>query len=122
MSYEFYKTVHLFGVFLVLTSLMAALMVGEASQPIPDTARKRIAMTHGIGLLIALVAAFGTLAKMPGSMAGGLPLWVSFKLVLWLLLGAGIAIVKRLRTQRVLLSWIIPLFGALGAWIAITKP
>ncbi len=64
MSYEFYQTLHVLGLFLLFSSLGAAAlhaMNGGTKESNPS--RKWVAITHGVGLLFVLVAGFGLLAK-----------------------------------------------------------
>jgi hypothetical protein len=49
-------------------------------------------ITHGIGMMLLLVAGFGLLAKLG---LDGIPNWIIIKLVVWFFLGIGIALAKR---------------------------
>lgn len=80
-----YKWVHLSGLALTLLSL------GGLSQPVEE-GRKWRSMTHGVGLLLALVGGFGMLARLKISAAEP---WVISKIVLWLILGGSVALFKR---------------------------
>jgi hypothetical protein len=54
-----------------------------------NTFRKGVMITHGVGLLLLLVAGFGMLARLN---IHGFPLWVVLKLVIWLTLGAAVVL------------------------------
>ncbi|MGH7806864.1 MAG: hypothetical protein ACRENT_02095 [Thermodesulfobacteriota bacterium] len=59
IPYAAYKVLHLIGVMFLLLSLGAYLML---SMNKPERGRKLAAITHGISVLIILVAGFGLLA------------------------------------------------------------
>lgn len=73
---------------------------------------------HGLGLLLILVSGFGLMAKL------GIPMTMGFfhvKLLLWLLLGASFALVRKPRfSQPLLLA--LPLLGGIAAYMGIFKP
>lgn len=67
--------------------------------------RKGVMVTHGVGLLLLLVAGFGMLAKLQIS---GVPWWAAIKLVIWLALGAFVGLAYKQNMARKL--WIaVPL-------------
>ena len=87
MSYEVYKLLHLLGLGAVAFSFGAFAMRSE------DPAKKKLpSVVHGVGLFLALLGGFGMAAKLKISVATP---WVLFKVVVWLGLGAFIAINKR---------------------------
>lgn len=87
MDYTVYKLIHLIGLALVCYSLG-----GFAMRVEDDAARKRLSMSHGGGLLLALLGGFGMLAKHKIS---AMEPWVIYKVVVWLALGGAIVIFKR---------------------------
>jgi hypothetical protein len=115
LPYETYKTVHFIGLAMVLLSL-GALIVHQQT----ILSKRTLAVTHGIGLLLLLVTGFGMLAK-----AGihSVPGWVGGKLAIWLILGAYMALIPRLRNRQAGLLWwsIVVLVGTAG-YLATTKP
>ena len=81
--------------------------------------RKLVMITHGVGMLMVLVAGFGLLAKLGTSQGTG---WVIGKLVLWLSLGAVIVVLNR-RPQWARSMWyLIPILGGLAVYLAVYKP
>lgn len=87
MSYEIYKFLHLLGLAAIAFSFGAFAMRSE------DPSKKKLpSMVHGIGLVLALLGGFGMAAKLKLSVAAP---WLIFKIVVWLGLGAFIAINKR---------------------------
>ena len=59
-----------------------------------------------VGLLVALVAGFGLMARYP--ILWPWPGWLMVKMVLWLVFGASIVLLKRLPQMRTRIWW--------GAW------
>ena len=116
MSYELYKVLHLVGViatFLALGGLAAAAATNGG-----ERIRRLAGMMHGFALLVIFVSGFGLLAKLKL----GLPAWSLVKIVLWLALG-GVIVAMRKLPQLATLWWIIlPLAGALAAFLGVYKP
>jgi hypothetical protein len=121
LSYQFYKTLHLIGVFMVLCSLGGiGLYVVNGGTKNAFAQRKWLAATHGIGLLISFVAGFGLLAKL--GLMSGLPVWVILKMVIWLILGALPAIFYRKEKVGKGFWFSIVILAAFAAYLAINKP
>ena len=114
LSVAAYKVAHIFGVLLVFVAFGAALVDGSR--------RKLATMTHGIGLLIVLVAGFGALARLGIHGPGGWPLWIWLKLLIWLALGAAMTVARRSPATAKALWWLLPLLGAAAAYLALFKP
>ncbi len=120
MPYEFYKVLHLVGVFTVILSLGGMCLHVASGGTREYTGRKLAAATHGIGLLITLVAGFGLLAKL--GILHSLPGWAITKGLVWLILGGLPAFIYR-KPSLAKVFWILILvFGALNAYLAIYKP
>lgn len=120
MSYEFYKIMHLTGVLLVFSGLVGLLTVRMAGVAVEGKVKSLVFISHGVGLLLALVGGFGLMARL--GMAQSMPTWIYGKLVIWLALGAGIAFVKR----KGQMGWpvfiaLIAIFIAAG-YLAVVKP
>lgn len=123
MPYSMYKVIHLFGIFLVLVALDGASLhaiYGGATTPNP--ARKWIAITHGIGLLIVIVTGFGLLARLGISHPAGWPMWVWIKLGIWLVFGGMTVLVAKSPRYAKFFWFVTPLLAALAAYLAINKP
>jgi hypothetical protein len=121
MSYEFYRVLHLFSVFGVTLSLggMTIFMAAGGSKA-SFTARKFVAVIHGIGLFLALVGGFGLLARL--GLVQGLPGWAIAKIVLWLALG-GLPVLVYKKPQHAKAIFIgIWLLTGLAAYLARYKP
>jgi hypothetical protein len=120
MPVEFYRTLHLIGIFTVILSLGGMCLHVISGGTRNYGGRKLAAMTHGIGLLVVLVAGFGLLAKL-GYMRA-IPGWAIAKVVIWLILGVMPALIYR-KPNLAKTFWVLILvFGALNAYLAIYKP
>jgi hypothetical protein len=118
MSYEFYKVIHLLGLALVVLSLGGiAMYVMNGGSKSSNSFKKGVMVTHGVGLLLLLIAGFGMLARLG---IHSFPLWVTGKLIIWLLLGAGAALAYRRKFAKVL-WFLVPLLVVVAAALAIFK-
>ncbi len=116
MSYEVYKILHLLAVLFLYLSLGAA--VATAGSANLSLRRLGIA-THGIAMLVIVVAGFGLLARLG---VGGVPGWAWAKLGVWLLLGLAVIPLRRRARWAPLLWFVLPVLGGFAAWLAVTKP
>ena len=116
MSYELYNLLHILGIVLVFMSL-GALAFHGANGGTKDTNEVRglVMASHGVGLLLILVAGFGMLARI----GGGMPGWLHPKLLIWVLIGAAPALLNR-KPEWGKGMWIaLPLLAALSAYFAL---
>ena len=120
MSLLVYKTMHLFGIALILVALggVATHAAGGGSKASNPLGRA-LGIAHGIGLLLALVAGFGMMARLGLSFASG---WLWVKIAIWLFFGAATVVAYR----KPSLARLLPVIGAvvvgLGAYLALYKP
>ena len=115
-----YKTFHLVGVMLTIVALGGmAIHAANGGTRDQSLTRRLTTATHGLGLLLVLVAGFGMLVRLGASAGSG---WVLIKLVIWLILGAAAVIPYRRPQFARALFLIVPLLAALAAIVAITKP
>jgi len=116
-----YKLVHLFGLFLMFTSLGA--MTGLRLAPdeaVPAPVRRVLGLLHGVALLLVLLGGFGMMARL--GLFASWPVWIWLKLTLWLLFGASVVVVRRAPRFAGVLLWALPLLGGVAAWVALHKP
>ena len=114
MSYEIYKLLHVLGIVLVFMALGALSFHGaNGGTKATNKVRGLVMATHGVGVLLLLVAGFGMLAKVQ-SMSAGLPGWLHPKLLIWVLIGAAPAILIRKPEWGKILWAVLPVL-ALGA-------
>ncbi len=119
MSYEFYKLLHILGIVLVFMALGALAFHGaNGGTKDGNKVRALVMATHGVGLLVLLVAGFGMLAKLQ-SMAAGLPGWLHPKLLIWLLIGAAPVILNR-KPEWGKLMWVaLPVLALAAAYFGV---
>jgi hypothetical protein len=119
MSYEIYKILHLLGLSLVVLSLGGIILhVINGGSKESNGFRKGAMITHGVGLLLLLVAGFGMLARIG---IHSVPPWVGGKLVIWLLLGAFAAVVYKKPAIAKKLWIAVPCLVVVAAALAIYK-
>lgn len=119
MSYEFYKVLHVLGLSLVVLSLGGVIhhvINGGTKQS--DAFRKGTMITHGVGLLLLVVAGFGMLAKL-GIYAP--PMWVVGKIAIWLALGAFVAIAYKKVDLARKFWFAVPALVLVATFLAIYK-
>ncbi len=120
LSYGVYKIIHLLGVFLVLTAIGGvSVYAANGGDKDSNSLRRSLAISHGLGLVLVLIAGFGMLARIGGSPASG---WVLAKVVIWLLLGAATALPYRARSLGGVLITLVPLLAVLAGYLALNKP
>lgn len=119
MSYNFYKVMHLIGMFTIFMAYGALLlnaMSGKGKEGL--VSRKLVMASHGVGLLLILVGGFGLLARTKV----GWPDWIMAKLIIWLFLGGLLALVLRKPQMAKSLWFGILGLGATAAYLAVFKP
>ena len=114
-----YLFLHLFGVCLLFASLGGlALHMMNGGDKASNLHRKLIMMSHGLALVIIVVAGVGYLTR-TGQTAN--QDWVHAKFGIWLVLGAAPAIIYRVPRAAKLLWFILPLLGGLAFYFARFK-
>lgn len=111
-----YKVIHLAGVFMILTGL-AGLVIYHSIGANNPAWRKKAFITHGLGMILALVAGFGLLAPMDG-----FPLWAILKVLIWIALGAFVSLIKRKPEGTSLYWWGSIVLAIAAAYLALFKP
>lgn len=119
MSYTFYKVLHLLGMMMVFLSLGGALVRSRFPEQTTSW-KKLIAINHGIGLLLLLVAGFGLLARL--NIFWPMPVWALVKIVIWLAIGGLIALINRKPEAGTVWWYLALLLGLLAAYLALYKP
>jgi len=115
-----YKVIHIIGVAFLVGALGGmAVHAANGGTREGSLTRRLTTATHGIGLLLVLVAGFAMLARLPQPGHMG---WVAGKLVVWLLLGGAAAVPYRRPQFARALFVIVPLLVGVAATLALTKP
>ena len=115
LSYHAYKFIHLIGVFLVLMSLGGQLVRMESS-----TWRKYLTISHGVGLLLLVLAGFGLLARL--GVGWPWPIWIVVKGVVWVFFGLTPIFLKRGYLSTTMGWWAVLCLAGLSAYLATFKP
>ncbi|PJZ81633.1 hypothetical protein CH359_06545 [Leptospira meyeri] len=122
MSYEAYKLIHIFGMFLLFLSLggitLYTINGGKKSE---NKFKAVAAIFHGVGLLLLLVAGFG-LMKFRGISHSALPVWVILKIVIWLAFGGLMAPAYKSPKLAKILWFVFPVLGLCSAYLAFYQP
>lgn len=119
MSYEFYRILHLIGIFGLMLSLGGmAVHIMNGGNRASFTARKFLGALHGVSLFIVIVAGFGLIARL----GVGFPGWVIAKLVIWLILGGLPAMIYKKPNLSKILFFLVWVLGGCAAVLAIAKP
>lgn len=120
MTYQVYKVIHLTSLFMIVISLG-----GMAMHAINGGGRKHrfrwsVAITHGLGMLGAIVSGFGLLARI--ETAAPLPGWAIAKMGIWLSLGVVVSPLMRKPSWAKVLWYLIIALTAAAAYLANFKP
>ena len=108
-----YKIIHLAGV-MGLFSALGAIIAGTCF-----SCKKSARILHGISLLLILISGFGMIAKLGYGYTQG---WIICKIVIWLILGAMLALSKKANIPPPILMAILLLSGLISAWLGVMKP
>lgn len=122
-KYVIYKLLHILGIALTVSGLAGLAVHGiNGGTRENNPSRKLMAMAHGIGMLLLLVAGFGlAAAKYNSPNAFALP-WVHPKLLVYLLLGAAPALLNRKPQSGRWMFWAVPLLVVVAGYFAIAQP
>ena len=114
-----YFVLHILGIFLVMASLGSAIVhVMNGGDKASNGSRRWLAITHGVSMLVILVAGVGMLKRGGWSFSEG---WVHGKLGVWVVLGIAPTLIYRLPGLGRALWFIVPLLGAVAAYFAKYK-
>ncbi len=118
MSPLLYRALHITGILLAFTALGGTMLRALAGTRDGAPGRKLALASHGVAMLLVLVSGFGMLAKLDL----GFPPWVWLKIAIWLVIGASIAVIRRLPAHAAVFWFAIPILGVVAAGLAIFKP
>ncbi len=120
MPYEFYKVMHVFGMFLLFLSLGGiSLFTINGGKKSENKWKAIVAITHGVATLLILAGGFGLLAV---KYSAGWPVWVYPKIFIWLLFGGVLALAYKSEKIAKALWVILPLLGGIATILAVYKP
>ena len=121
-SYQFYNLLHIFGIVLVFMAI-GALSFHGANGGTKETNKVRglVMASHGVGVVLILIAGFGMLAR-TRAMSAGLPGWLHPKLLIWVLIGVAPVLLNKKPQWGKALWFVFPLLAAVSAYFAINHP
>ena len=103
-----YKVMHLAGVMMLFLGLGGAI-IRSANKA--NRGRIIAGITSGTGLLLILISGFGMMV--------GWPFWIILKIVIWVAIGASIALINR-KPRLGLILWIsLIILGAFAAYLGV---
>ncbi len=117
---DVYEIVHILGIALVFTSLGGATLAASGT-PAPG-ARRLASITHGIGAFLILLGGFGMLARIGFQHGSAFPLWLSGKIVIWLVLSGVVLLPYRWPRLAKPLFVAAPALAAVAVYLALYKP
>ncbi|MGH8056713.1 MAG: hypothetical protein ACREOH_05675 [Candidatus Entotheonellia bacterium] len=120
LSYLVYKNMHLIGVFMILVSLGGFILQRIQGSTQAFSWRKAVAITHGVGMALALLGGFGMLARL--GIHWPWPGWIIGKVGIWLVFGALLAVTSRTSIPATSLWWTTIVLAGLAAYLALHKP
>lgn len=120
MDYYTYKFLHLIGVIMILFSLGSLIVSRSLSLTEKSPWSRTLSTVNGIGLVIALVAGFGLLARL--GISWPWQGWIFLKVGIWALLAFIVSIVARHPASGRVLWWLSLFAAVAAAYLANHKP
>jgi uncharacterized membrane protein SirB2 len=119
-AYHLYKLIHLVGVLTVFLSVGGLILYAVDGSERKHPWRKRLFISHGIGIFLALLGGFGLLATI--GIVWPWPGWVASKLTIWVIFAALPAVTIRTPSWAKSLWWMALLLGAGAVYLVVQKP
>ncbi len=116
----FYKSLHIFGLFLATTSL-GGIAIHAANGGTKATSRTRMltASVFGLGMFIALAGGFGQAARLGMTNTAIFPGWLWAKIALWIIVAALSILPYRIPALAKPVYLLVPVLTGLAAYLAI---
>ncbi|MFK7872919.1 MAG: hypothetical protein AB8C84_07070 [Oligoflexales bacterium] len=113
---EVYRFLHFSGLIAIFTSLGALGCWYAVGRSKTDDGFRALAMTHGFGMILALVGGFGMAARLGISSSP----WVILKTAMWFVLGGAMVMMRRINSLKSLGAVIA--LGTITVYFAVFKP
>ncbi|HEY3306807.1 MAG TPA: hypothetical protein VGL70_25080 [Candidatus Binatia bacterium] len=120
IPYQVYKLIHLVGVLMLFLSVGGLILDTIHGADRKHPWRKVLLVTHGVGIVLTLVAGFGMLARI--GIYWSWPGWVAIKVGVWVIFAALPAIIVRNPSWTKTLWWTAVVLGGIAAYLAGYKP
>ena len=116
----FYKSLHIFGLFLATTSL-GGIAIHAANGGTKATSRTRAltASVFGLGMLLALAGGFGQAARLGLTSTAIFPGWLWAKIAIWVLVAVLSILPYRIPALAKPIYLLVPVLSGLAAYLAI---
>ena len=115
----FYKNIHLFGMFLAMTSLGGiAIHAANGGTKASSSTRVLTASVFGVGMLLVLAGGFGQAARL-GILANGFPGWMLAKMGIWVIVTILAILPYRIPALAKPIYLLVPVLGGCAAYLAI---
>jgi hypothetical protein len=115
----FYKNIHLFGMFLSMTSLGGvAIHAANGGTKASSSTRMLTASVFGVGMLLVLAGGFGQAARL-GILANGFPGWMIAKMAIWVIVAVLSILPYRIPALAKPIYLVVPVLGGCAAYLAI---
>jgi hypothetical protein len=116
----FYKNLHLFGLFLSMTSIGGiAIHAANGGTKASSSTRMLTASVFGVGMLMVMAGGFGQAARLGLSNTSLFPNWLWAKIAIWFLVAILSVLPYRIRALATPVYLLVPLLGGLAAYLAI---
>lgn len=116
----FYKSLHIFGLFLATTSL-GGIAIHAANGGTKATSRTRMltASVFGTGMFIALAGGFGQAARLGLTSTAIFPGWLWAKIAIWVIVAVLSILPYRIPALAKPIYLVVPVITGLAAYLAI---
>ncbi len=116
----FYKTLHIFGLFMAMTSLGGiAIHAANGGTKATSKTRALTASLFGLGMLLALAGGFGQAARLGLSNTALFPGWLWSKVGIWVIVAVLSILPYRIPALAKPIYVLVPLLGGIATYLAI---
>jgi hypothetical protein len=116
----FYKNLHLFGLFLAMTSLGGiAIHAANGGTKATSSTRMLTASVFGVGMLLAMAGGFGQAARLGLTSTSLFPGWMWAKIVIWFVVAVLSILPYRIPALAKPIYLLVPVLGGAAAYLAI---
>jgi hypothetical protein len=116
----FYKALHVFGLFLSMTSL-GGIAIHAANGGTKATSKTRMltASVFGVGMLLAMAGGFGQAARLGLTSTSLFPSWMWMKIGIWFVIAILSVLPYRVPALAKPVYLVVPVLGGAAAYLAI---
>jgi hypothetical protein len=116
----FYKSLHIFGLFIATTSL-GGIAIHAANGGTKATSRTRslTASVFGVGMLLALAGGFGQAARLGMTNTAIFPGWLWAKIAIWVIVAVLSILPYRIPALAKPIYLVVPVITGLASYLAI---